>query len=61
MPDHTTLVTLGPDSYGVYAVGHPFAQGPYGTPLLFRGTFLECQAFQRTYRKPEDPSEQAAA
>lgn len=32
------------DDYGVYSTG---ARGPYGTPLVFRGTLDECLAYRR--------------
>lgn len=50
---HTQLVKLGPDEYGVYLVGPPFAAGPYGTPLLFRGNFLACQDFRERFSDPD--------
>jgi hypothetical protein len=46
MGRHTQLIRLGVDDFGVYLVGPPFAAGPYGTPLLFRGTFEQCQEFR---------------
>lgn len=49
----TQLVKLGTDEFGVYLVGPPFSAGPYGTPLLFRGTFEDCQGFRKKFEDPD--------
>lgn len=52
MAKRTQIVKLGANEYGVYLVGPPFAAGPYGTPLLFRGDFDACQEFRHKFEDP---------
>lgn len=46
----TQIIQLGPVLYGVYPMGVPFSKD---TPVLFRGTFEECQQFRREYETQE--------